>query len=530
MGFKLRLVATSLAVLLLVACGTSGTSSSSGPKAISGGSINVRLTGDWPDFDPQGILSLNGNGVVSAVYDRLITLDKNGQAVPYLAKSWKASASQIVFTLRTDATCSDGTKLTPTNVANSFQRLINKKQVAPQLWGPGPYTVSADDAAGTFTLSLGTPWSDALYSFAILNTSVMCPAALTGNPLTTPVGSGPYTLVSAVHGDSQVLKKRSDWNWGPQGMNSSTPGLPDQITFKVIANDTTAANLLTTGGLDFGQITGPDVTRLAADKSLIHQSGNGTYVYPVVFNEEAGHPTADDKVRQALTTAVDPKAYIQAAFAGFSHPSPSFLAPSIRCYDGSVAKYLPKPSVSQAKSILLSDGYTADSSGKLSKDGKPLTIKLVSTSANYGQGPEYLAAQWEQVGINVNYTDIDYAAYALALRAGNFDAGTENVASANGATGSFIGYESGPTPAQGGTNYAHNIDPTMVALIGQAESTTGADSCKYWSQVQARMLTQHHMLPLGTAETQYFGRGVEMSPQTYLNGNMISIWLRRVSS
>ena len=517
----MRVGALALA-LLLVACGN--TTPSPPGKPVSGGTFNVRLTGDWTVFDPYQISSLNGSGVITAVYDRLIYLDKSNKLVPYLAKAWKATPNSVTFTLRNDVTCADGTRLTPTAVAKSFQRLIDKKQEAPQLWGPGPWTVNGDETAGTFTLSLGKPWSDALYSFTTPGASVICPTALAGDAAVAPSGSGPYTLVSATHGEGYVIKRRQGWNWGPNGLNSNTAGLPDTISFKIVTNDNTAANLLSTGGLDFGQVNGVDVQRLVADKSLRHVVGLGTYMYPLVFNEEPGHPTADDTIRKALMTAIDPAAYVKAAFSGTSHTGPSFLAPGTRCYDASVAKYLPKPSLDGARSILQTAGYTIVN-GKLQKDGKALTVKLGSTSANFGRGPEYLLSQWTDLGVTVSFSDVDYASFSLALRNGNFDAGTENVAASNPATGSFIGYESGPTPAQGGANYAHNVDPTMVEMIQQAEATTGDESCKHWSDVQARMLTQHHMLPLGTFEYQWFGRGIEMDPAQYVN----TISLRRVA-
>jgi peptide/nickel transport system substrate-binding protein len=180
------------------------------------------------------------------------------------------------------------------------------------------------------------------------------------------------------------------------------------------------------------------VQRLLANKSLQHQVGFGPYTFPLVFNETPGRVTADEKVRQALMTAVDPKAYVKAAYGGNSHTGPSFLAPSTRCSDASVAKYLPKPSVANAKSILLSDGYTPGSSGKLQKNGKPLVINLVSTTSTFGQGPEYLSEQWDQLGVSVNFANLDYGSYALALRAGDFDAGTETAGAASPATGSFV--------------------------------------------------------------------------------------------
>jgi len=61
---------------------------------------------------------------------------------------------------------------------------------------------------------------------------------------------------------------------------------------------------------DVATILGPDISRLRQDKSLIEQSTVGNYTANMLgFNERPGHITTDVKVRQALITAIDPKAY-----------------------------------------------------------------------------------------------------------------------------------------------------------------------------------------------------------------------------
>src|SRR5262249_22050410 len=145
--------------------------------------------------------------------------------------------------------------ITPSVVKGSFERAVNAVGAASR-FGPPPYTMDADDAAGTFTFTLSAPLSDAIYSFAGNTGAIVCPAGLAAaDSLTSvPAGSGPYVLDSAVQGDQVVVKLRPDWKWGPGGLTAQSPGLPDRVVFKVVSNETTAANLLVTGGLDLARV------------------------------------------------------------------------------------------------------------------------------------------------------------------------------------------------------------------------------------------------------------------------------------
>ena len=84
-------------------------------------------------------------------------------------------------------------------------------------------------------------------------------------------GSGPYTLVSAEHGNGVTWKRNDNWKWGPPG--TSVKNLPETLIYKTITDDTTAANLLLTGGLTVAVVFGPDVQRLNASK-LTHVSAS----------------------------------------------------------------------------------------------------------------------------------------------------------------------------------------------------------------------------------------------------------------
>lgn len=508
------------------ACGSSdneasGSDGSNGPtELVDGGAVDVRLTADWTNFDVQRLPSVANVQLVLPAYDRLIDFDGE-KLVPYVAESWTESPDEAVFTLRDGVTCADGSPVTATVVANSFKRLVDpatKFTNRVQLFGSGAVTITPDDAAKTVTFAVDQPFSNLIYAFADPSSSIICPAGLADPALleTQMFGSGPYTLESAVHNDRVVFKLRDDWKWGPYGMTSATPGMPATITYRIVPDESTAANLLKTGELNLASVTGPDVERLVADKELTHQEVPYSTSALMVFNQSAGHVTQDQKVRQALTTAIDPEVWRKVANGGYGIHTTSYMAPTVPCFEPATADLLPEPDVDAARQVLLDDGWTYDG-GVLSKDGKALSLSVLGTTSQ-NSGPDYLTAQFKEMGANVELTKVDFATYAKNLNSTDFSwdvtvaqLGSINAFAALPSTFA-VPYMSGKVVADGGRNLYHIIDPGIEADVAKALSTTGDESCQAWSSLQKRYLTRSDFLPLGVPVDNWFSRNVEFQP------------------
>jgi peptide/nickel transport system substrate-binding protein len=508
-----------LAVVAMVACGQAplapATTAPPTTAPTVGGTLNQRLLGDWTSLDPFDPATTNSSQVMAAVYDRLVTVE-NGKVVPYLAESWQQTPTSLTFKLRTDATCADGSKVTPSLVADNWRRLLDPNkasQNAAQFLGPGPYEVSADDAASTVGITLSQPRGDAIYAFTSSFGSIVCPKGL-ANPASltdTPDGSGPYTVVSAVHGDSIQLKARPDWKWGPSGVTSTTPGFPQDLVYKVVTNETTAANLVITGGLDVAIVKGSDVTRLRAEQGLASKKALPYTADPLQFNEDAARLTSDVNVRKALATAVDPSAWNQAMNNGEGVLSSSVVTPNAPCFDPETSKLMPTPSMDQALTLLKADGWVADASGKLSKNGQPLALNVLGNNTQ-GSGPEYLADTFTKLGATVTLDTLDFTTFATRYRTSQFDVTVGNLSFSVPGPIQIVSYLSG-TPPPAGRNFDNIQDPELERAVAAAQATTGDEQCNNWATVQRRMLEQMHVLPLAGQVTSVFARsGFDFSP------------------
>lgn len=115
---------------LLAGCGastTGGGSTTSGRAYVAGGTLTIRSAADFRLLDPQLVADSITNGYLANSYATLLYLDRNGKLEGYLAKSWKASATTVTFTLKSGVTCADGTPVKPTVVKNSIQRMFDIK-------------------------------------------------------------------------------------------------------------------------------------------------------------------------------------------------------------------------------------------------------------------------------------------------------------------------------------------------------------------------------------------------------------------
>ena len=112
-----------LVVTAVCAPPQSSAPAASAPRYKSDATVAIRAVGDWKTLDPHSNPTAPGYTIILAAYDRLVALDK-GKVVPYLAKSWTIGPGSVTFDLRTDATCTDGTRVTADVVAKSMRRFF----------------------------------------------------------------------------------------------------------------------------------------------------------------------------------------------------------------------------------------------------------------------------------------------------------------------------------------------------------------------------------------------------------------------
>jgi peptide/nickel transport system substrate-binding protein len=474
----------------------------------------MRMAEDWDTLDPQTTEGVAGSyQIYMMLYDRLIALDQNGNPIPELAESWDVKTDSVTLKLKQGITCSDGAALTPSAVADSIKRLGDPKtgsNYAARTLGSAGFTVTADDGASTVQIKTNQPFSDLLLGLAMPWSSIICPAGLK-NPdalKTQAYGTGPYTLQKSVRGDSYTLAARSDYNWGPNGASVSSLSMPQTIIFKVVVNDTTAANLLLTNGLDIGYVRGRDLDRVANDKSLTRVKGDPYGTTFVIYNQAQGLPGADPVVRQAISTAVDAAGYNKAQNFGQGEVAYSVITPAVPCYDPATQNLVPKADPDAARALLEKAGWKTGADNKLTKDGKPLTVRIIGWQGQ-NAGPEFILESLEAAGFTgkLNSSDMNTLGEAL-FGTGDWDVALFPFTPPMPSPNTISSFVTGPAPDKG-SNVGHISNAQFDQARAAALAALGQERCTHWAKAQEALLQDYDLKPLTADTYNWFGRNVD---------------------
>jgi peptide/nickel transport system substrate-binding protein len=203
------------AVFALDACG-GGTSTPSGAGGASGGTGTITWAWQLPTtWDP--VTSSAGSDVqmLALAYDALTALDDQGNAVGWLAESWKYNddGSAVTFTLRSGLKFSDGSPLDAEAVAKSINRGRTQEGslIAPQM--VDITDVKADGDLDVVVTLQGTNYQYPLL-FAGKTGMVVNPAVFEKDAeslATQPAGSGPFTVTSYTQNDHAEMDKNDNF-------------------------------------------------------------------------------------------------------------------------------------------------------------------------------------------------------------------------------------------------------------------------------------------------------------------------------
>ena len=493
-----RSLGKTVAVLAAVAAVLAVTGCSSGPRA--GGDadrvLQVRIEEDPGALDPQTAASSAALAAAGYMYDTLVGLSADGKVVPRLASSWKVTPTSTTLTIRNDITCSDGTPLKPSDIKANFERLKNPATKAPytaNFLGSTRYEVSSDDAAGTLSISTPAPFGPLLDNLGRYP-RIICPAGL-ADPAglsRASQGTGPFVLDGAVPGDHYSLKARPGYNWGPNGAATSAPGFPRSVDLRVVANDTTAANQLISGGLDVAFVDGPERERLSRDQDLVAKEAP-VGVTTLMINQAPGRPGADPAVRAALVRAIDRTAMTQAGLGGFGTVADGLLLPDAPCHDAAAGVAIPTFDPSAAKAGLA---------------GRALPLKLYSISV---PGSEYISEAWREVGVTaqLNVSDESGPGIDAVFGGGDWDAA---LISWNGLTqlSTMTPVLTGAPPPVG-SNVASVGNPSFSRSVAASLNLVGTQACKRSTDAQKALFGSSDITPLSTVSRGYFAKGVDFS-------------------
>jgi peptide/nickel transport system substrate-binding protein len=496
---------------------------------VDGGTFTMALATDPGNLDPQMGASSGLTQVSLFAYDSLVNINPaDGSITSGIAHRWELSDKEVTLSLNEGVTCADGSEFTATDAADNLNYVADPKNQSPFLgvYFPEGATAEADDAAGTVTINLTAPAPFVLSGLASL--SMVCGEAVADRGLLKDKtsGTGPYELTEAVPGDHYTYQIRDGYTWGPDGASTDTEGMPDTVVVRIVADETTAANLLLSGEVNSSAITGPEVQRLD-NAGLFAEEVTGL-VGEQWYNHADGHPTSDPAVRMALTQGVDLEQLQKVLTSNRGGPPTtlSTVAPAA-CPGDSVSGALPAFDVDAANKLLDDAGWAKGSDGIRTKDGTPLALKFVyDTSAGQGaDGAAELATQaWEELGADVTAAAQTGGAIEQTLFAtGDWDVAwiPLNVSSPD----QIVPFLSGPVPPDG-TNFSGIQNNTYDATVADASELAGHEGCSRWLEAESALIAEADIVPFANNVIKFYGSKAEFT----VSGSLLPTSIKMLAS
>ena len=315
---------SALVALMLCLAGCSGDSGAPAQEAIDasapieqsaepvyGGHLRVGYVLEPTSLD--AVLGRSGGDAYywRQIYDQLV--DVNHSLEPHLSRSlatsWEISEDpdSITFHLRKGIVFHDGTPFNAEAVRFNVERILDPKTMAtPRASMTVIESVDALDEH-TVRFNLLRPWGAGINMLADRGGVMNSPSevlALGADYGWKPSGTGPFRVSKVITGTMVNLVRNEDY-WAKDEAGRPLPYL-DEVTIRVIRDETVLASALRTGEIDVAYLPYKDVAAFRRDPRFSIETMDGSGVALLLaFN--VGHEVVQDvNLRLAISHAIDP--------------------------------------------------------------------------------------------------------------------------------------------------------------------------------------------------------------------------------
>ena len=354
------------------------------------------------------------------VFEGLVGLDNELEAVPRLAESWKVSedGKRIEFSLRDDVRWHDGEPLSSEDVAFTFEALRGTE--APTVWQTYMADVDAVETPDdhTVVVTYDEPYAPALktWTMGILPAHIYDDAddIKDSEANYEPVGTGPYRLARWERGERIVLSANQDW-WYQEddaarvegaGRRGEEPrGFPYVDSIEIRFGIQNQLGALEENRIDFADVAHVSAwsqTQLGDFREHFEASSViESEFWGIAWNSQRG-PLDDPEVRIALSHALDRGRIINDVLLGQAQPLSAPFFPTMFGDDPSIAPY--PFDLDEAAERLDAAGYPEE-------DGERLSIDLIIARSPHRRPAEEVLAIYRsdlaEIGVNLEIHTLD---------------------------------------------------------------------------------------------------------------------------
>jgi peptide/nickel transport system substrate-binding protein len=362
-----------LLLSIILVTGLAGACTGAPTPSASGGPDNTVMVLAEP-VEPATLNPLAGyapNGSAK-IFDGLYEHQTDGTLRPVLASAApvpSADGKSWTVTLRTGIRFSDGTPFAPLDVLATYRALINPAFAAP---ARDDYSMlTGVDEVGPTKIRFDLAYPYAPFPDRLVLGIVPAPALAKVEPvaqLPTPIGTGPYTLVSWTKGSQLTLAANPRY---PTVLGG--PPKVKKVVVQFVPNDTDRAAKLRAGKLDGAALSPTQAATFAHADGFSVLTDHSADLRAVRLPAQ-GPVTGDPAIRLALNHAVDRAALVTGALAGAGQPAATPMPAALPEFVEPSATFTTDQD--QARTALLQAGWIANTDGGRSKEGVPAAFTL----------------------------------------------------------------------------------------------------------------------------------------------------------
>jgi peptide/nickel transport system substrate-binding protein len=475
------------------------------------------------DFNPfVSTSAANTVGATSLIYEPMLQVDAaKPLTAPYdfLASSykWANGGKSIIFTVRTGVKWSNGTPLTPADVAFTYNMLKQYPDTNTNGIPVTGATVSGNTVTVTFSTSQYTNLQYVAGSVYIVPQAIW--GSVSGDPATytdiSPVGSGPYELDSFSATSGVTLKANPSYWGGPWNVGGGPPAV-SEVDFPLLANISTVLSALNGNTLDWA---GNFITGL--QKGFVStSSSHKVWFAPVQTNtlepDLRDWPMNQLAVRKAVSLAIDRAAISAQGEAGLEPVAtnasglvlPNFqslLSPAVK---GDTLS--PHANAAAADAVLKAAGYS-EQGGWYGLKGKRVVITITDPSnySDYALDDALMANELKTAHIYASFDGLSDNGWDADLASGSFGSATGHWSNTNIVPyGEYDGWLDSALDTKGNASGDFEglkntaIDKDLAVLAGE---TTTAGQLKALAPIEKFVATDLPVIPTvyGAAFDEY---------------------------
>ncbi len=516
--------AAAAALLLLAGCSAPASSGGGGDggggEPIEGGTLTYASGDAEPTcLDPH----VGGNypqALVSTQYlESLVSLDEDGEILPWLASDWEQSDDGLTwtFTIRDGVTFTDGTPLDAEAVRANLAHVQDPETLSSTGYLALGKVANAEAVdARTLRLTLSAPDSALLESLSQPWLAIQSPAGIARGMdanCAAPIGTGPFAVESWDRQSSITLVRNDDYTSPPGDAAHDGPAYLESIEWRFLPDSASRYAALQAGEVDVIDNAQPDTIVQAQNADGLQELDAPRPGSSNRLELNSGKPPFDDvRVREAFIRSVNVDDAVQGLFLGTAERSYSPLSSvePLAYSQPDLFEFDPDA----AGELLDAAGWTErDSDGYRVKDGERLSLRLpVSTNQSIPAEQslfEQLQAGAKDAGFEVLLDPLDLSSWYGALGENDYNLVSAPYTKVGPDVLRILYESSGTTPAPSGyfANHAQVRDPALDDLLIRASQVSDPDErAALYEEAQRTVLEGYYILPLYDQQNTYLLR------------------------